>query len=426
MPGKPISLNTPKHDSLPSPAPRTAGKRRRRSQHLSQRQPTCTGRSGSWKRISLLLAILGLGLVLLSGCATDPAAMNEVFPLLPAAARNEPPPGIKPLTASTTADTGTESSGEMTASSSATKTNDPLALDAITELDSQTAADGSTGETALEATVTVRNRSVNVRNGPGLNFSVVAGAVQGTSFQVVGQTEDGGWWYICCIRGADDVAGEATQRAWISNIVVNASDDADQAPVVRPLFPDDLEATWAVNYQCDSERCEVPECTATITATVRDASDARWLEVDRTVNWDDDCGENSTWLHQIDRLTGAERYENSSGLFLFNYWAGANPGPINSLFQISADQQVKTWCSQEQTAEIEEPGGWTSVYDGRTCHDVRTGMLVSMKYVKRWLFTGTFEGEQYERAYFGDYEVYEVKLDETNAGLAVEEAANGN
>ena len=44
-------------------------------------------------------------------------------------------------------------------------------------------------------------------------------------------------------------------------------------------------------------------------------------------------------------------------------------------------------------------------------------MLVYLSYNKRWLFTGEYEGESYERAYFGDYETLEQKLVETTAQL---------
>jgi hypothetical protein len=40
-----------------------------------------------------------------------------------------------------------------------------------------------------------------------------------------------------------------------------------------------------------------------------------------------------------------------------------------------------------------------------------------MNYTKRWLFTGEFEGETYDRAYFGDSEELEQRLVETNADL---------
>ncbi|MCD6291308.1 MAG: hypothetical protein J7M34_12450, partial [Anaerolineae bacterium] len=51
-------------------------------------------------------------------------------------------------------------------------------------------------------------------------------------------------------------------------------------------------------------------------------------------------------------------------------------------------------------------------------YDLRSGMLLTMGYFKRWLFTGTFEGRQYKRQYFGDYEMYEQVLEDTNVMLS--------
>lgn len=49
---------------------------------------------------------------------------------------------------------------------------------------------------------------VNVRGGPGTNYGIVGQVQQGTTFDVVGRTEDQGWWRICCLAGTD-------QASWI-------------------------------------------------------------------------------------------------------------------------------------------------------------------------------------------------------------------
>ncbi len=269
-----------------------------------------------------------------------------------------------------------------------------------------------------EVTVTVRNRSVNIRSGPGTNFQVIAGARRGASFQAIGRNGDSSWWQICCVRGPEDGEDEATRVAWISDIVVDVEGPGDELPVVGELFPGDLTATWSVDYECDSQRCVVPKCEGEIQALVRNAEDKRWLEIERQVSWQGDCGEPATWVHQIDRFTGEERYSNDSELFFFNYWVGKEPGEANSLYTLPDGRQVLAWCSEPQGTEVEEANGWTAVYDGKVCYDQRTGMLVSMEYTKRWLFTGSFEGEEYDRAYFGDMERYQIRLEETNAKLA--------
>jgi len=40
-----------------------------------------------------------------------------------------------------------------------------------------------------------------------------------------------------------------------------------------------------------------------------------------------------------------------------------------------------------------------------------------LTYTKRWLYSGEYEGQQYERAYFGDYETLDQHLVDTNVEL---------
>lgn len=368
----------------------------------------------SQTRLSLtrpLGVVILAGLALLfTGCVADPMTVNEVFQAMPGLTQS-PPTGIQMVESSTALTT-------TVAAEAAPGTNDTSVdapgVTAVTPAESANITDTAT----ISATVTVKNRSVNVRSGPGLDFSVVNGAAQGDTFTALGLSDDEAWWQICCVAGPNDEKDNPTQKAWISNRVVTVSEAAGELGVLRPLFPDNLTAAWDVSYQCGSERCPVTECAAQVTASVRNAADPRWLEIDRNVTWDEGCGEDSTWLHQVDRADGLERYPNSTGLFFFNYWIGAKPGPANSLYTLG-DAEVTSWCGDPQTAEVEEEGGWTSAYDGVTCYDERTGMLVAMKYTKRWLFTGEFEGEKYEKAYFGDFEVYEVALKETNVELDI-------
>jgi hypothetical protein len=383
---------------------------------------------------SLLFLLITPLFIFLNGCVADPALVQEIFPLMPASLREAPPPRIQVLLeAERERLLGLQEDGSIDIRAIhndvtppnvtfLTSEDDLLALEGLAaaatgdDVDALEEADEESA--APRPQVTVRNRSVNIRSGPGTNFSVVAGATQGTSFEVLGRSEEPIWWRICCVRSPDDAPGEATMEAWISDIVVTVNELAAEQPLIGPILPDDLEAEWSVLYACGSERCEVPVCTATITAAVRNARDSRWLEVERKVSWNDECGEDSTWLHQLDRVEASERYADTADFFIFNFWAGADPGPLNSLYWLNPDVQVKTWCSDEQSAELEEGEGWTAVYYGKICHDTRTGTLVSMKYIKRWFFTGAFEDEEYERAYFGDFEVYQVVLKDSNIELA--------
>jgi hypothetical protein len=69
--------------------------------------------------------------------------------------------------------------------------------------------------------------------------------------------------------------------------------------------------------------------------------------------------------------------------------------------------------------ETQEEGGYVAAYEGKACHEVKSGMLVLLAYTKRWLFSGEHNGEKYDRAYFGDYEALEQRLDSTNADMLV-------
>lgn len=274
------------------------------------------------------------------------------------------------------------------------------------------------------ATLKVKRPTVNIRSGPSIDFEVLAKASEGDTFTTSGRTDEG-WWRICCIDVSDESEVEQRQSAWISQIVVTPDEVAEALPPIVPLFPVDLAASWDVQYECGSRRCAVNECAAVSRTEIHNNRDLRWLEINRIVTWEEACGEDSTWPHQIDRIEGTERYPNSTGLFFFNYWLGPRPGDANALFYLASGEEVEVWCSDEQQAEVAEESGWTTVYHGLTCHDVRTGMLVSMQYTKRWFFTGEFEGDQYDRAYFGDFEVYKVKLDQTNALLAISDTGAG-
>ncbi len=96
---------------------------------------------------------------------------------------------------------------------------------------------------------------------------------------------------------------------------------------------------------------------------------------------------------------------------------GAQPGPATDVYTLDDGRSVAVWCSGPHELEVEESDGWTTVYKGNTCHDVRSGILVSLDYTKRWLFTGQYNDQSYERAYFGDYEAYQQRLTDANVDL---------
>ena len=257
----------------------------------------------------------------------------------------------------------------------------------------------------------------NIRTGPGLDFPIIAKGNPNVAFEVVSRSDDQAWWEICCIENATIVADVTNGNGWVAASVVRLAGAEESVAVTEQLLSQDLKSTWEVDWQCGSERCEIKRCSATVEAQVDQTSNQQLLAIDHEVTWDDTCFATDSWVFDVNQFTGQERtgeYENN---FLYGYWLGGDPGQANGAYTLPDGQAVAVWCSGPYNVEIEEGAGWTTVYEGNTCHDVRTGMLVLLSYNKRWLFTGEFEGESYERAYFGDNETLRQRLLDTNVDL---------
>lgn len=270
----------------------------------------------------------------------------------------------------------------------------------------------------VSAEVITEDARANIRSGPALDAPIVAKANPGDIFQVTGRSDDGEWWQICCVAGPADEGDEATEKAWLSSVVVELDGNADAIPVVDPLLPTELTADWKVDWSCGSERCEIKECTGTITATVTSGNTEQWLQVEHNVAWADGCFEEDSWVFEVDRFSGQERSGAFVDDFRYNYWLGSQPGPATNIFTFDDGRQVAVWCGSEQEFDVPVGDGWTNAVQGYTCHDVRTGEMLYISYTTRWLYTGSYEGQNYERAYFGDYETLEQYLVDTNAELS--------
>lgn len=252
----------------------------------------------------------------------------------------------------------------------------------------------------------VTSQQANLRGGPGMAFDVAATARQGDVLDVFGSDAAQNWWRVCCIDGA---------AGWISRTIVRFEGDAQAVPVAGPLLPDDLRASWAMRWECHGRGCKQEVCTGQSQAAAQRVSGDRWLDVQRDAVWDDNCGEPEDWLTQVDRYTGRERAAGSAPLF--NIWQGAKPGPANRSVNLAGAQRA-LWCTDTRTQEVPQAGGWTAAFEGQACYDIESGVLALMQYVKRWLFTGTAGGQTFDREYFGDYEVIQQVLLETNAPLS--------
>lgn len=278
-----------------------------------------------------------------------------------------------------------------------------------------------TPEAKTTVIVNTSGARANIRNGPGLNFAIVGKGNPGDVFEVIGRSESSEWWEICCTQDITSSGSNNTISGWVSGTVVRLAGDQEGVAVSAAseqlLLEETLASEWAVDWQCGSERCEIKQCRADVRALVDGASDQQLLTIDHNVTWDDTCFATDSWVFDVNRFSGRERtgeYENN---FLYGYWLGQAPGEANGAYTLPDERVVAVWCSGPHTVEIEEGSGWTTIYEGNTCHDVRTGMLVVLSYNKRWLFTGDFEGQSYERAYFGDNETLQQRLINTNVTL---------
>jgi hypothetical protein len=340
---------------------------------------------------AVLLSALLLTAFVLAGCATSAANLQSSLATAGQTAQAPAPQGLEDVVAPL-ADYVQESS--------------PLATP--TPLPS--------AEEKQYVTVATQGVRANLRSGPGTNNAIVTKVNSGASLEVLAQSPDKRWYQVVTPGATGDMAKEA----WISADIVRVGGSADAVPVVtagEALLPPDLSAAWSVDWSCNSDRCEVKQCSADVQAVVTRPVSNGYLPVEHTVTWAGECFNTDAWTFEVDQATGEERSGEARDNFLYGYWLGAEPGEPNGVLPLDDDRGVVVFCSEPQKVEIEEGGGWTTVYEGSTCHDVQTGMLVYMNYVKRWLFTGEFEGKTYDRAYFGDSEELEQRLVETNVEL---------
>ncbi len=272
----------------------------------------------------------------------------------------------------------------------------------------------------------LRTNGGNLRAGPGTNFPVVTVIKRGDTYPLIGRNEDGSWWQLCCVSDPKDASGEESLTVWIADTIVKIegnvgqiTGEVEQHHLMEPLFANDFTARWNVAYRCDSERCEVAECTGEVNAQVRSLRNNIWLEIDRNVSWLNNCGDDTLAQFQIQRYNGQDRQLGDDAAFFDRYWMGANPGEATKTISLADGQVLRAWCTDPQSIEREEDDQWTVLYDGEACYDLRSGMLLTLSYAKRWLLTGKIEGDTYERAYFGDSEYYDFELEFTNARLSV-------
>ena len=343
-------------------------------------------------RFAVVFALLILTALMTGGCAASAANLQAAAPITDAAAPSSINTVIEPLDAY-------QAPVDETKSPLPTPTATPATTD------------------TLRIVIASQVRA-NLRSGPGTSFEIVAKANPGLTFDVLGRSEDGKWHQVATnVAGITPVEGQTAENGWVATELVRLAGEGE-APVVASvadeiLLSPTLSATWAVNWTC-----QIKECNAAVAAVVNRQASSGYLPVEHTVTWDDACFSTDAWTFDVEQGSGKERTGEAEQNFLYGYWLGAKPGDAMGVLPLEGGEGVEVFCSGPHTVEIEEGAGWTTVYQGNTCHDVNTGMLVYMNYVKRWLYTGDYDGKTYTRAFFGDTETLEQRLVEANTSLA--------
>ena len=260
----------------------------------------------------------------------------------------------------------------------------------------------TTTMTSTTALVIVKNARANIRSGPGLGYSVVAKAKPGDVFGVSAKSG---------IRSGGKSAA--------SMVLMRATENPAGWPILwskfrvprnrwqlRPdVVPDKLTAQWAVNWQCIStnQNCKVPECSATIDAKSDSPAQQPWQKISYGVTWDKSCAsamETPDWALEVNKYSGQERTQAYHGDFVYDYWAGAQPGAATHVYTMDDGRKVVVHCSGLQTKEFPEQQGWLTVYEGQSCHDIATGLLVTLSYTKQWLYSGKLGDQTYRSSLF--------------------------
>lgn len=101
-------------------------------------------------------------------------------------------------------------SGNASAAAAVAVTEAPTQADAAVESNSPTVFD--------EPTAIVRTAVLNLRSGPGVDFTLVGRVVSGDRLPIVGRSEDGAWWQVRA----------AGSEVWVFNELVEAAGPLDQ------------------------------------------------------------------------------------------------------------------------------------------------------------------------------------------------------
>lgn len=110
-----------------------------------------------------------------------------------------------------------------TATATATSTSTPTETPATLTIGATPSPTATATATPVAAAATVDVETLNVRNGPGIDYAVVGQVAQGDSLTIIGRNNSGGWWQICCVAG---------DEGWIYGETVIAEGNTETIPIV--------------------------------------------------------------------------------------------------------------------------------------------------------------------------------------------------
>lgn len=121
----------------------------------------------------------------------------------------------------------------------------------------QTSAPASTADGLI---ATVNADRLNLRNGPGTDFAIVAKLLRGESVEVLSRNGSGDWWYVCCAAGT-------TTEGWTSAPYLAPAFDRASANQLLPIFTA-APVTTTSELTVTTTISETDAATAALTATV--------------------------------------------------------------------------------------------------------------------------------------------------------------
>ncbi len=187
-------------------------------------------------RASTVLCLLAL-VTLLTGCPPAPpvappespeAASPEVVAAtpLPLTATPEPPaPTPEPPTPTLVPPTPTSTPTPQPPT--ATPTAEPPTA-TPTEVPPTDTPAPTVPPTPATPQAVVGSKGLNVRGGPGTNYPILTFAKGGSRYDIVGKTQDGSWWQVCCIGAKND-------KGWMAAKYVTTAGDTAAIAVVTDI-----------------------------------------------------------------------------------------------------------------------------------------------------------------------------------------------